>query len=373
MGVPAPPPDLTAPYVFVSYASADRDRVMPVVAALRRAGVPVWLDQHAIAGGENYALEIADAIAGCAALVLLCSAASLASRNVKQEIALAWKYERPYLPLLLEPVAIPRDIEYWLEAAQWIEVLDTPEAHWLPQIVTALAPLGITPVVESDAPPLAGREREQEILRRHLATTRVGSGSLALIGGEAGIGKTTLAEALLHEAARQGCIVLEGHCFDLAETPPYGPWIDLFAHLPVAAALPLLPDAFAQRGTVGAVASQMALFVAVEDFFRALTSQRPAVLLLDDLHWSDPASLDLLRFLARSLATLPLLILITYRSDELTRKHPLFALLPQLARDTAVERLDLTRLDDAAVQALVAARYALADADASRLVAYLQV
>jgi len=116
----------------------------------------------------------------------------------------------------------------------------------------------------------------------------------------------------------------------------------------------------------------MALFVAVEDFLRALTTDRPAVLLLDDLHWSDPASLDLLRFLARSLATLPLLILVTYRSDELTRKHPLFALLPQLARDAAAERLDLIRLDDDAVYSLVVARYTLADADASRLVAYLQ-
>ncbi len=362
-----------APYIFISYASADRERVMPVVDALRRVGVPVWLDQQGIAGGEHYALEIADAIASCAAFLLLCSATSLASRNVKQEIALAWKYERAYVPLLLEHVTIPRDVEYWLEAAQWVEVHEKAEGEWLPQVLTALAPLGIAP-----APPppeairLAGREKELALLREKLASAKEGAGGLVLVGGEAGIGKTTLAEAALREAKQAGFTVLEGHCFDLADTPPYGPWVDLFAHLPATASLPPLPEAFAQRGTVGAVASQMALFVAVEDFLKAVAASQSVVVLLDDLHWSDPASLDLLRFLARSVAGLPLLILVTYRSDELTRKHPLYALLPQLAREAGAERIDLSRLDDGGVRALIDERYHLPDADATRLVSYLQ-
>src|SRR5919107_1813910 len=92
----------TVPYAFISYASADRERVEPVVAALGRAGVAVWLDRQGIAGGGSYALAIAEAIEGCAALVLMTSAASLASRNVRQELALAWRHERPYVPLLLE-------------------------------------------------------------------------------------------------------------------------------------------------------------------------------------------------------------------------------------------------------------------------------
>ncbi|MGI8856656.1 MAG: AAA family ATPase, partial [Thermomicrobiales bacterium] len=367
-------PDAGVPYIFVSYASADRERVTPIVETLRRAGIAVWLDQHSIAGGENYAREITEGIEYAAALVLMCSAASLASRNVRQEVGLAWKYERPYLPLLLEPVAIPKEIEYFLEMAQWIEILDRPERDWLPQVLAALQPMGVILVVVPDAPPLAGREREQALLQQRLDAARAGNGGLVLIGGEAGIGKTTLAESLCADAERHGAFVLEGHCFDLAETPPYGQWIDLFAHLPAAPSLPLppVPDAFAQRVTVGAVASQMALFVAVEDFLRALAGQRPVVVLLDDLHWADPASLDLLRFLTRSVATLPLLLLATYRSDELTRRHPLYQILPQLAREAGAERIDLGRLDDAAVGTLVAARYGLADADASRLVAYLQ-
>ncbi|MDQ6834003.1 MAG: toll/interleukin-1 receptor domain-containing protein, partial [Chloroflexota bacterium] len=164
------------PYVFVSYASADRARVMPVVAALEQAGVSVWLDQQGIAGGENYGTVIADAVKGSAALLLMASAASLTSRNVKQEIALGWRFERPYLPLLLEAVAIPDDVKYWLTAAQWVEVLDTPEAAWLPQVLTALAPLGITPAIpQQEEIHLAGREKEQTLLREKLVSAKGGT------------------------------------------------------------------------------------------------------------------------------------------------------------------------------------------------------
>src|SRR5689334_2754126 len=74
------------------------------------------------------------------------------------------------------------------------------------------------------ASPLVGREREQATLRDALAVALAGRGSLVLIGGEAGIGKTALAEWLCVEAAHRGALTLAGRCYDLAETPPYGPW-----------------------------------------------------------------------------------------------------------------------------------------------------
>ncbi|MHB8646217.1 MAG: AAA family ATPase [Thermomicrobiales bacterium] len=360
----------TTPYIFVSYASADRDRVMPVVETLRHAGVAVWLDQHDIAGGTDYAREIAEGIEGCAALVLMSTPASLASRNVRQEIALGWKFERPYLPLLLEPVTIPKEIAYWLETAQWIEVFDRPDADWLPAVLTALATLGIAPD-GPDAAPLAGREHEQTILRSHLAAATNGQGSLILIGGEAGIGKTTLAEALCREAGQQRATILTGRCFDLTETPPYGPWVYLFARYTAAQGLPPLPDAFATPGVVGTVASQGALFQQVQGFLADLTVSRPAVVLLDDYHWADPVSLDLLRFLAQSIATLPVLLLVTYRTDELTRRHPLYHLLPTLVREAQADRLDLRPLAADDVRAVIAARYDLPDADVTRLATYV--
>ncbi len=226
-------------------------------------------------------------------------------------------------------------------------------------------------------PALVGREREQAVLRDALATALAGRGSLVLIGGEAGIGKTALAEALLAEAPAQGALVLVGRCYDLAETPPYGPWVELFGRYRPGPDDPPHPPAFAERGTVGAVASQAALVTAVRDWLAARAATpaaagpRPLALLLDDLHWADAASLDLLRALARDLADLPVLLLATYRADELTRRHPLYALLPVLEREARAARLDLRRFTEDGVRALVADRYALPNAAAARLVAWL--
>jgi DNA-binding CsgD family transcriptional regulator len=218
---------------------------------------------------------------------------------------------------------------------------------------------------------LIGRERERAVLRYALDAALAGQGSLVLIGGEAGIGKTALAEALCRKAVEQGALVLVGRCYDLTETPPYGPWIDLFGRYRPADDLPALPAAFAERGTVGAVPSQAALMQQTLDFFTALTTTRSTVLLLDDLHWADPASLDLLRHLARNLPGLSLLLVVAYRADELTRRHPLSTLLPILVREASATRLTLHRLEPEETAALVRARFVLPPADADRLVAYL--
>src|SRR3954454_25335931 len=82
------------------------------------------------------------------------------------------------------------------------------------------------PIPASANPPLVGRDREQTILRAALDAALAGRGSLVLVGGEAGIGKTTLAETLCAEATQQGALVLVGRCYDLSETPPYGPWAE---------------------------------------------------------------------------------------------------------------------------------------------------
>src|SRR5262245_17430433 len=194
-------------------------------------------------------------------------------------------------------------------------------------------------------PPLVGREREQAALREALDAALTGHGSLVLIGGEAGIGKTALAEALCQEATERGALVLVGRCYDLSETPPYGPWLEVTARYPAAPpGLPPLPAVVTDRAALAAVASQAALFERVAAWFAAVAAARPLVLLLEDLHWADPASLDLLRTLARGLADLPLLLLATYRSDELTRRHPLYQLLPTLEREAHAARLDLRAL-----------------------------
>ncbi|MDQ2787169.1 MAG: AAA family ATPase [Chloroflexota bacterium] len=220
-------------------------------------------------------------------------------------------------------------------------------------------------------PPLVGREREFTILHERLADAIAGRGGLVLIGGEAGIGKTTLAESLCREARERGALALVGRCYDLTETPPYGPWLELFAHDRPADGSPPLPEAFARRGVLGAIASQTLLFQQVADWCAALATSRPMAILLEDVHWSDPTSLDLLRFLARTVADIPLLLLATYRPDEIMGSHPLGQLMPAMIREAPTTRLAVRRLDPDAVHALVAARYRLPEPDVPRLVTYL--
>jgi hypothetical protein len=367
-----------APYVFISYASADRERVLPVVERLEQAGIKIWIDREGIHGGANYAKVISDAIKDASVLVLMASPASLASRNVRQELALGWRYERPYLPLLLDLVEIPDELAYWLEGSQWIELLDRPEHEWLAPTLTALEKVGVVATVAASAshkprPLLVGREREQRLLSEQLDAMLAGRGGVVLVGGEAGIGKTTLVEDLSIQAEDAGCLVLWGHAYDLSVTPPYGPWLEIFRQYQTTAdgTLPPVPPFVFDAEELARVGSQETLFAAVAEFFRDVASHRPLVLVLDDLHWFDQASLDVFRYLSRQVAELRLLLIATYRSDELHRRHPLYNLLPLLVREAGAERVDVGRLTDVGHVALITARYTLPDAEQERLAAYL--
>ncbi len=128
----------STPSVFISYASRDRERVDRICGALDNAGVNYWRDAKNIGGGDNYGPEIVRGIRNADVLLLMCSDAAMRSKNVKQEIQLAWKYNVPFLPLLLEMISFPEQVEYWLEGWQWVEVLDRPSAQWLPRVLEAL-------------------------------------------------------------------------------------------------------------------------------------------------------------------------------------------------------------------------------------------
>lgn len=126
-------------YAFISYASADRPRVEPIVASLTQAGINVWMDRHDIRAGANWAAEIVQSIRGCGALLVACSPAAFESRNVRQEIQVAGKYNRPYIPLILEAAKFPDEVEYQLEGWQWVDILDRPSGEWMPGLLSALA------------------------------------------------------------------------------------------------------------------------------------------------------------------------------------------------------------------------------------------
>lgn len=228
-----------------------------------------------------------------------------------------------------------------------------------------------SPTRGSRTPLFVGRARERALLRDRLAAALAGEGILVLVGGEAGIGKTALVRAVGHEAMAQGAIVLTGRCDDLIVTPPYGPWLDLAATYRPREGMPSLPAGLTDAEAIAAFGSPGALFAQVRDFLAAVAAARPAIVLLEDVHWADPASLDLLRFLARQLPALPLLLVVTYRADELARGQPFYEVLPALVREASAERIDLRPLGRSDLRELVAARYALGGDDEARLVAYL--
>ncbi|HEX5167300.1 MAG TPA: AAA family ATPase, partial [Thermomicrobiales bacterium] len=219
---------------------------------------------------------------------------------------------------------------------------------------------------------IVGRSREQRILHERLMAAIGGHGSLVLVAGEAGIGKTALTEWLADLARRHGADVLRGNCYDLTLTPPYGPWLDALADLASDSPQRTRGQPLALDVAAGSVTSQAVLFEQAEASLADAAAVRPLVLVLEDLHWSDPASLDLLRFLARSIDRSGILLIATYRANEIRARDPLFRLLPLLIREGHAERLDLRALGEGDVQAFVRQRYILTARDESRLISYLQ-
>jgi len=140
----SPESNTVARGVFLSYSRQDRERVIGVARYLENAGVFVWRDGKEILGGQNYGPRIVHGIKHSKVLILMCSNAAMSSKNVKQEIQLAWKYNLSYLPLLLEPISFPEQVEYWLEGWQWIEILSRPYDQWLPEVLKALAASDVT-------------------------------------------------------------------------------------------------------------------------------------------------------------------------------------------------------------------------------------
>jgi DNA-binding CsgD family transcriptional regulator len=232
-------------------------------------------------------------------------------------------------------------------------------------------PADRTPIPESPRLHLVGRDRELRDLRRSLNTAIDGRGQLVLLGGEAGVGKTTIAKAVCREAADRGALALVGHCYDLTDTPPYGPWTDAFGDYQPEADLLPPPAAFAPTEVTDVITTRSTLFDGVRHFVTTLAEHRPLVMLLEDLHWADPESLDLLREVARGAASQALLVLATFRGDELAPNHPLYRLLPVLEREVEARRLELRRLHQEALRDLVAARYRLTETNSARLVAFL--
>jgi len=195
--------------------------------------------------------------------------------------------------------------------------------------------------------PFVGRSDELQVLARHLREAVAGRGGLLLVGGEAGAGKTALVAAALSRA--EGVRRVLGFCPGPGETPPYDPFIQVVnrLHRDHGLSHAELPPPFGQAGGSWSARDRAAALV------RWLSSDgEPKVVVIEDLHWADDASLELLRYTPPLLVDTPVFMVATYRTDEIDRQHPLWWLLPELTR-TGAERLLLPPLSRQDVAGLV--------------------
>ena len=185
---------------------------------------------------------------------------------------------------------------------------------------------------------LLERSGELSMLDQSLGlVVRSSHGRLVLVAGEAGVGKTALLRKLRDEH-HDGLRFLWGSCEALFTPRPLGPLLDIAE---------VTGGEFAEVVDTGARAHEVA-----GALIRELRARAPTVLVLEDLHWADEATLDVLRLLAHRIATVPALVLATYRDDELGRGHPLRIVLGELATREAVDRLKLASLSSGAVAKL---------------------
>ncbi len=216
-----------------------------------------------------------------------------------------------------------------------------------------------------------GRSHLLDVLNRLWKEAATGEGRRAVVvAGEPGVGKTRLVAGQARRADEDGGLVLFGRCAeDLAV--PYQPFADalrvsidtaprdlLAAHVAVhGGELRRLFPTMAAPDPVDAApeAERLRLFDAVTDLLNRLAAEQPVVLVIDDIHWAAPATIQLLRHLISVDDPAPLLVMATYRDTEVDRHHPLATLLADIARLDGVERLNLVGLDHGEIEELVEA------------------
>jgi len=201
-----------------------------------------------------------------------------------------------------------------------------------------------------------GRAGQLTELEAALRDAAEGRPSLALVGGESGVGKSRLADELKRLARESGARVLAGDCVELGEDElPYAPLLSALRPL-VRDEDPALDElAPSYRAAIDAIlpglgsghsagdATQSRVFEALLALLESLGEQAPVVLVVEDLHWADSSTRSFIGFLARTVCTERLLIVGTYRSDELHRRHALRPLLAELASDQYARLLELPR------------------------------
>ncbi|WP_229054100.1 LuxR family transcriptional regulator [Aeromicrobium sp. Leaf350] len=212
--------------------------------------------------------------------------------------------------------------------------------------------------------PLVGRRRELDQLLAACGVTDVESRDVVLLGGDAGIGKTRLLRELSIRARDAGHRVLVGHCLDLGDSAlPYQPFAEALASLSdderedlggrFPALGPLLPWSAANPGTGVERAELFASVVAALD---SVAVDQPLLLVIEDAHWADASTRHLIRYVLAQGFHGPVHLVVSYRADDLHRRHPLRQALAEWVRLPGARRLELEPLADADVAVLAQER-----------------
>jgi class 3 adenylate cyclase/tetratricopeptide (TPR) repeat protein len=253
------------------------------------------------------------------------------------------------------------------------EPISAVEVQWEPAPVTGIALPERLRALPATA--YVGRVAERERLAELWGQAQEGSLRLALIAGEAGVGKTRLSTHLALQVHGEGATVLYGRC-DEDLGVPYQPWVQALSHL-VREAPQRLLDTHVERfgGDLARLVHDLRdrvpelpsphesdpeterylLYAAVAGLFEEAGEHEPLLLILDDLHWADAPTLSLLRHVVTAGSSTAVMVVGTYRDSDLSRDHPLTALLADLHREQGVERLKLIGLDAEDVVALMEA------------------
>ncbi|WP_093017840.1 helix-turn-helix transcriptional regulator [Variovorax sp. OV700] len=238
-----------------------------------------------------------------------------------------------------------------------------------------------SPAVAGATEPFVGRRGELQLAHDALGGALAGRGRVIMVSGEAGIGKTRLAQEVATLAVRRGMLTLWGRCLEEPGAPPFLPWTRAMQaclracrdeRLPAllgrdaAAAVEIAPE-LAERLPPGTAVpaigegdqARFRLFAAVAHFWRQVATLRPLLLILDNLHWADASSLRLLAFIAQELGESRIVLLGSYREADLSRQHPLAATLAELLNTRQFCRLPLPGLSLEETERMVAAASAV--------------
>jgi DNA-binding CsgD family transcriptional regulator len=206
---------------------------------------------------------------------------------------------------------------------------------------------------------LVGRDTEMTRLRGLLDDAAAGRAVTALVGGDAGVGKSRLVAEVMTVAGGSGFTVLCGQCAEIGDSVPYLPFADAFRTAPshIEQALKarpvlarLLPDGGEPaQGTDPSSMARQQMFGAVLGALAELAAASPVLLVLEDLHWADATTRHLVTFLARMLRRERVAIVGTYRTDDLHRRHPLGEVVAELGRLPSVALVELGPLPAAAL------------------------